>query len=177
MQLPIRVLNAQDAYDVYEANALDLGAAYLDNATDANKVFLDNATDADEIASTTAQNLANAREQDAVSRYALYEQNLANRKDGAQIGTALNNTARNATAGMNTVYAGQDTTNASLNRAGMQLGQGELPRQSSHPTAPVKKAFREVLCKESRAGLVPILWLMHYFQMGWVEVLELHPQE
>jgi hypothetical protein len=137
-----RTLNAQDAADVYEANALDLGTAYLDNATDANRVFLNNATDADLIATGTAKRLANAREQDAVSDMALYEQNLANRKDGAQISGALNTVSNNATAGLNTVYAGQDATNRSIRNAGMQIGQGRTPEVSVPSyTAPVKESF------------------------------------
>ena len=135
-----RTLNAQDAADVYKANALDLGTAYLDNATDANSVFLDNATDADLIATGTAKSFAGTREQDAVSDMALYENNLANRKDGAQISGALNTVSNNATAGLNTVYAGQDATNRSIRNAGMQIGQGRSPEVNIPSyTAPVKE--------------------------------------
>lgn len=134
-----RVLNAQDASDVYLANAQDLGAAYLDNATDANRVFMDNATDADAIATETARNYADARERGALAQFALYEQNLANRKDGSQISNALNNASNNARAGLNTVYAGQDATNSSIRNAGMQIGQGRTPEVNIPSyTAPVK---------------------------------------
>lgn len=137
-----RVLNAQDGSDVYLANAQDLGAAYLDNATDANNVFLNNANDADYIATSLASKLAQAREQDSISEMGLYENNLANRKNGNQITGALNTIANNSTAGLNNVFAGQDATNRSLRNAGMQIGQGRTPEVNIPSyTAPVKESF------------------------------------
>jgi len=144
-----------------------LGTAYLDNATDANKVFLDNATDADLIASNTAQSLANAREQNAISNYALYEQNLANRKDGAQISNALVNASNNSRAGLNTVYAGQDATNSSIRNAGMQIGQGRAPEVNVPAyTAPVKESFMGSAAQGLSGGVSTYLMANALFPNG-----------
>jgi|MDSZ01.3.fsa_nt_gb hypothetical protein len=141
-----RVLNAQDAADVYLANAEDFGTAYLDNSKDLNQIYLDNAADADNINTTAAEKRAGISEQDALSRFALYEQNLANRKDGSQITAGLNTISQNATAGLNTVYADKDATNASIQKAGMQIGQGNTPQVNvpSYQAAPRGNTFADI---------------------------------
>jgi hypothetical protein len=149
-----RVLNAQDAADVYLDNAQDYGTAYIDNAKDADKVFLDNATDADKIATTSATNRAKALEQGALADYALYEQNLLNRKDFGKSTGALNTVATNATAGLNNVYAGQNVTSDSLRKAGMQIGQGRTPEVNvPNYTAPVKESVMGSLAQGVQGGV------------------------
>ena len=112
-----RVLNAQDEMDVNVVNAQEYGDARLD----------------------TFQDLANARERAELERFALYEQNLANRKNFAQTTDALNAVANNATAGMNTVYTPENITSDALKRAGMQIGVGTTPEYNTPVyTAPVK---------------------------------------
>ena len=111
-----RVLNAQDEMDVNVVNAQEYGDARLD----------------------TFQDLANARERAELERFALYEQNLANRKNFAQTTNALNAVANNATAGMNTVYTPENITSDALKRAGMQIGVGTTPEYNTPVyTAPV----------------------------------------
>jgi hypothetical protein len=73
-----------------------------------------------------------------LERFALYEQNLANRKNFAQTTDALNAVANNATAGMNTVYTPENITSDALKRAGMQIGVGTTPEYNTPVyTAPV----------------------------------------
>ena len=149
-----RVLNAQDAAKVYLDNAQDYGTAYLDNATDANKVFLNNATDLAKITTTSAIDRTNALNQGAASDYALYEQNLRNRKDFGKSTGALNTIATNATAGLGSVYADQDATNNSLKRAGMQIGVGRMPEANIPSyTAPIASNPFEYAAAGIQSGL------------------------
>lgn len=162
-----RVLNAQDAADVYIDNAQDYGAAYLDNSIDANSVFLDNATDADAIATQSARNRANALEQSTVANYALYEQNLKNRKDFGQSTGALNTISKNATAGLNNIYAAQDATSDSLRNAGMQIGQGKTPAVNiPNYTAPVKESVMGSLAQGLQSGVSTYLMANAMFPGG-----------
>lgn len=162
-----RVLNAQDAADVYLDNAKDYGTAYLDNAIDANKVFVDNATDADKIVTTSATDRAKALEQAALADYALYEQNLQNRKDFGKSTGALNTIATNATAGLNNVYAGQNVTSDSLRKAGMQIGQGRTPEVNvPNYTAPVKESFMGSLAQGLQGGVSTYLLANSLFPGG-----------
>lgn len=141
-----RVLNAQDAADVYLANSKDTGTAIIDNYKDLNQIYLDNAADADNINTSAAEARAGINEQDALSRFALYEQNLANRKDGSQMTRGLNTISQNAKAGLDTVYAANDATSASIQKAGMQIGQGNTPQVNvpSYQAAPRGNTFADI---------------------------------
>ena len=149
-----RVLNAQDAADVYLSNAQDFGTAFLDNATDANQIFLDNASDANQIATDTATGRSKALEQASLADFALYEQNLQNRKNFGQSTGALSAIAANSTAGLNNVYAGENATSAALRTAGMQIGQGRTPEVNIPSyTAPVKESIGSSLAQGLQSGV------------------------
>ena len=172
-----RVLNAQDAADVYLANAQDLGSAYVDNATDANKVYIDNASDLNKIyldnaseADALARDYASARsralEQGALADYALYEQNLQNRKLGQTTG-ALSAISANSTAGLNNIYAKEDATSNSLRKAGMQIGQGRTPEVNIPSyTAPVKESVMGSLAQGLQGGVSTYLMANALFPGG-----------
>jgi hypothetical protein len=193
-----RLLNAQDASDVYLANAQDIGQAGIDNASgmrdalnlnaqdyrtdlvsnasdrkadsvanaqgldlarvanaeDLRTEYMDSAIDKNAIDVGAAKDLAKVSEQGALEKFAAYEQNLKNKKDFSQVGSALNNIANNSTAGMGNVYAPENATSSALGNAGMKIGLGAMPEANVPAyTAPVKTSGWEHAGAAIQGGL------------------------
>lgn len=79
------------------------------------------------------------------SKYAAYEQNLAEQKNAGQITNTLNSLANNQTAGVNNYFLPENVTTAALSGGGYLKGQAARASQYNSPsyTAPVKKGFLE----------------------------------
>ncbi|MDB0030542.1 hypothetical protein N9E34_03680 [Opitutales bacterium] len=88
---------------------------------------------------------ARINELDETSKYAAYEQNLAEQKNAGQITNTLNSLANNQTAGVNNYFLPENVTTAALSGGGYLKGQAARASQYNSPsyTAPVKKGFLE----------------------------------
>lgn len=148
------VSNASDRKADAVANAQDLDAARLANAGDLRTEYMDSAIDRNAIDVSAARDLAKVNEQGALEKFAAYEQDVKNRKDFSQVGSALNNIANNSTIGMGNVFAPENATSSALGNAGMKIGAGAMPEVNVPAyTAPVKTSGWEHAGAAIQGGL------------------------
>jgi len=86
-----------------------------------------------------AQGYANAGTQTAASNMALYENDLAQRKNPNLVADTLTGAANASVAGLEQAYAPEKLATNALNQGGYQLGQGRMPEVNVGAITPVSR--------------------------------------
>lgn len=86
-----------------------------------------------------AQGYASAGEKTAASNMALYENDLAQRKNPNLVANTLTGAANASVAGLEQAYAPEKLASGALNQGGYQLGQGRMPEVNVGAITPVSR--------------------------------------